>query len=210
MTPEYPMNVQEKRIIDLLQVKRSEDPDVFRKYLPDVADLLPDPTPERTESRRPVFGLTEHERSYHKDGLSEALGKLGSGSATPEDAAKGLEHCANLLRDDIFGLPEGANYETLKALIRAAIGKSPGSYRSKTTVPLGKGIGPVLEQISVIRGVYLDLDRNRQLTSISINPRKVRERKKLMEIVGAFRDTDPNVAAMHDDHLAMQDPHGND
>lgn len=204
------MNVQEKQIIELLQVKRSQDPDGFRKYLPDVAELLPGPTRERTESRRPVFGLTEHERSYHKDGLSEALGKLGSGSATREDAAKGLEHCANLLRDDIFGLPECADYETLKALIRAAIGKSPGSYRSKTTVPLCNGVGPVLERISVIRGVYVDLDRNRQLVSVSISPQEVRGRKKLMEIVGAFRDADPNVAARHDDHLAMQDPHGND
>ena len=204
------MNVQEKQIIDLLQVKRSKDPDGFRKYLPDVAKLLPNPTRGRTESRRPVFGLTERERSYHKDGLSEALGKLDAGSVTPEDAAKGLEHCANLLRDDIFGLPECADYETLKALIRAALGKSPGSYRSKTTVPLGNGGGPVLERISVIRGVYLDLDRNRQLVSVSISPQEVRGRKKLMEVVGAFRDTDPNVAARHDDHLAMQDPHGND
>ena len=204
------MNVQEKQIIDLLQVKRSKDPDGFRKYLPDVAELLPDPTRGRTEPRRPVFGLTERERSYHKDGLSEALGKLDARSATPEDAAKGLEHCANLLRDDIFGLPECADYETLKALIRAAIGKSPGSYRSKTTVPLDNGGGPVLERISVIRGVYLDLDRNRQLVSVSISPQEVRGRKKLMEIVGAFRDTDPNVAASHDDHLAMQGPHGND
>lgn len=204
------MDIQEKQIIDLLQVKRSQDPDGFRKYLPDVADLLPDPTRERTESRRPVFGLTEHERSYHKDGLSDALGKLDAGSVTPEDAAKGLEHCANLLRDDIFGLPERADYETLKALIRAAVGKSPGSYRSKTTVPLGNGVGPVLERVSVIRGVYVDLDRNRQLVSVSISPQEVRGRKKLMEVVGAFRDTDPNAAARHDDHLAMQDPHGND
>lgn len=204
------MDIQEKQIIDLLQVKRSQDPDGFRKYLPDVAELLPDPTRERTESRRPVFGLTERERSYHEGGLSDALGRLGSGSATPEDAAKGLEHCANLLRDDIFGLPECADYETLKDLIRAAIGKSPGSYRSKTTVPLGNGGGPVLERISVIRGVYVDLDRNRQLMSVSISPQEVRGRKKLMEVVGAFRDTDSNVAARHDDHLAMRDPHGND
>ena len=204
------MDIQEKQIIDLLQVKHSQDPDGFRKYLPDVAELLLDPTRERTESRRPVFGLTEHERSYHKDGLSDALGKLDAGSVTPEDAAKGLEHCANLLRDDIFGLPERADYEMLKALIRAAVGKSPGSYRSKTTVPLGNGGGPVLERISVIRGVYVDLDRNRQLVSVSISPQEVRGRKKLMEVVGAFRDTDSNVAARHDDHLAMQDPHGND
>ena len=37
------MTTEEKRIIDLLQDKRRKDPDGFRKYLPDVARLLPDP-----------------------------------------------------------------------------------------------------------------------------------------------------------------------
>ena len=150
---------------------------------------------------------SDRELSHHRDGFSEALGKLDEGTVTAEEAAKGLQHCANLIRDD--NLPEAVGYESLKGLIRAALGKSPGSYRSKTTVPLGEGSGArVLEQVSAIRGVSLDLDRERRLVSISIHPGKFRERRLLMKFVGASRDPEPDVAARHDDYLAMQEPHG--
>lgn len=200
------MSTQETRLIALLQAKRRADPQGFRKYLPGVIELLPELSSRRRSARSP-FGLTEQELSYHRDGLSEALGKLGEGTVTAEEAAKGLQHCANLIRDD--NLAEEVGYETLKDLIRAAIGKSPGSYRSKTTVPLGEGSGGrVLERVSAIRGVSLDLDRERRLVSISIHPGKVRERRRLMEFVGASKDPEPDVAARHDDYLAMQEPHG--
>ena len=199
------MSTREKRLIDLLQAKRRADPQGFRKYLPGVIELLP-ALPARHSNARSPFGLTEQELAYHRDGLSAVLGKLEAGTVTAEEAAKGLQHCANLIRDD--NLPEEVGYETLKSLIRAALGKSPGSYRAKTTVPLGDGSGRVLERVSAIRGVSLDLDRERCLVSISIHPGKVRERRQLMKFVGASKDPAPDVAARHDDYLAMQEPHG--
>ncbi len=100
-------------------------------------------------------------------------------------------------------------YEVLKSLVKAAIGKAPGSYKSDATVPLVDGSGgPVQERVSVIRGVFLNFDGNERLVSISIDPRKYRERRKLMAFVGASRDPMPDVALRHDDYLAMQDPHG--
>ena len=149
---------------------------------------------------------SDREPAYHKDRLSAVLGKLNAGTVTAEEAAQGLQHCANLIRDD--NLAEEVGHETLKGLIRAALGKSPGSYRAKTTVPLGEGSGPPLEHVSAIRGVSLDIDRERRLVSISIHPGKVRERRRLMEFVGASKDPEPDVAARHDDYLAMQEPHG--
>ncbi len=200
------MSTQEKRLIALLQAKRRADPNGFRKYLPGVTELLP-ALPARRRSTRSPFGLTERERAYHRDGLADTLGKLEAGTVTAAAAVKGLQHCANLIRDD--NLPEEVGYETLKALIRAAIGKSPGSYRSKATVPLGAGSGgPVLERVSAIRGVSLDLDRERRLVSISIHPGKFRERRRLMKFVGASQDPAADIAARHDDYLAMQEPHG--
>ena len=173
-----------------------------------MAKLLPDPPPVRAKSSPPVFTLTEREREYHKGGVSDALSKLREGTITSEEAAKGLQHCAHVLKDDIFGFPGEDRYESVKALIKAAIGKSPGSYKSKMTVALnGNGKGPVVEQVSVIMGVYLDLNRNRQLVSISIDPKEVRKRREVMKFVGASTD-EPDVALRHDDYLAMQDPHG--
>ena len=200
------MTTQEDRLVELLQAKRREDPKGFVEYLPGVSELLSELPPGSSGMRLPS-ALTNRELSYHREGLSEALGKLGEGVVTVEEAAKGLRHCANLIRDD--SLTEDVGYEELKSLVRAAIGKSPSSYTSKTTVPVGEAnAGPSLERVSAIRGVYLDLDRDGRLVSVSIHPGKVRERRKLMEFVGASRDPDPDVASRHDDYLAMQDPHG--
>ena len=123
------MNTQQNRLIDLLQAKRREDPAGFQKYLPGAAELLPELSPRRSRLRSP-FGLTERERSHHQAGVSEVLDKLGEGEISTGDAAKGLQHCANLIMDD--SLADEVDYEALKGLVRAAIGKSPSSYKSKT------------------------------------------------------------------------------
>ena len=199
------MSIHEKSLIDLLQARRREDPKGFNKYLPGVADLLPELPPERSKSKSP-FGLTVRELSYHRTGLAEALGKLREGAVTIGEAAKALQHCADLIKDD--KLPDEAGYEPLKALVRTAIGKSPGSYKAMTTVPLGEDADvTVLESVSVIRGVYLNLDKEKRLVSISVHPGKVKERRRLMRVVGIGEDPEPDVSVRHDDYLARQDPH---
>ena len=206
------MVVLEQRLIDLLQAKRREDPNGFREYLPGVDELLPDPPP-RPSKTRPTFGLTERELSYHRTGLSEVLDKLDAGAITAEEAVRGLEHCAALLKGENMwyvwdnNLQYEMDHDVLKALVRTVLGKSPGSYKSKTTVSVGKG--DVLEQVSVILGVFLDLDRNGRLVSISIDPYKYRKWPKLMKFVGGSRD-ESDVALRHDYYLSLQDPHGRD
>lgn len=117
-----------------------------------------------------------------------------------------LPDCAVLIVDD--NLPEEANYERLKRLISTVIGRSPESFKSEATVKIGEGNDDVHERVSAIRGVYLDLDWERRLVSISINPRRVRERRELMRFVGASNDPDPLASVRHDDYLASEDPHG--
>ena len=91
----------------------------------------------------------------------------------------------------------------------AAVGKFPGSHGSKTTEPLGGAdAGPASDRVAVIRGVYVDLDSEGRPVSISIDPRKLEERRKLRSIVGIGSDPKPDVAERHDDYLAEQDPHG--
>ena len=208
------MTTREERLIDLLQAKYREDPEGFRKYLPGAAELLPELPPKQSRPRSP-FGLTERELSYHRNGLSEVLARIDEGTLTSGEAVQGLRHCAALIRDDNlpYGWDESLSHEmgceVLKGLLRVALGKSPGSYKTKTTVPVGEGGGPVVEQVSVIMGVLLDLDTNRRLVSVSIHPGKYRKRRKLMEFVGASSDPEPDVALRHDDYLVMQDPHSN-
>ena len=193
------MSIQERRLIELLQARYREEPKGFRKYLPGAADLLPE-QPPGGGGRRSPFGLTEQEIAFHRAGLAEVFEKLDKSSVATEEAARGLQHCAALIMDD--NLPEEADYEKLKSLIRAGIGKSPGSYKSKATIQIGEGNGDVHERVSAIRGVYLDLDGRRRLVSISIHPRKVRERRGLMQFVGASKDPEPHVSSRHDDYLA--------
>ena len=197
--------MQKKRLIELLQAKYREDPKGFREYLPGAVDLLPEQPPD-SGRRRSLFGLTEQEIAFHRAGLAEVFDILDKGPVAAEEAVRGLQHCAALIMDD--NLPEEADYEKLKRLIREGIGKSPGSYKSKATIQIGEGSGDVHERVSAIRGVYLDLDGDRRLVSISINPRKVRERRELMRFVGASKDPDPDVSYKHDDCLASEDPHG--
>ena len=130
---------------------------------------------------------------------------LGKGDLAKSEAVKGLHHYAMLIRDDAFyNEVEDGDF---KALVKAAVGKSPGSFRAKTTINLGEG-GPIVERVSALRGVYLDLDGERRLVSVSIHPGKMREHRRLMKIVGIGSDCKSDVALRHDDYLAMQDPHG--
>ena len=202
------MSAQERQLIALLEAKYREDPKGFREFLPGAVELLPGAAPKREGSKSP-FGLTAHEVAFHRAGLSESLDKLAERALTPDEAARGLQHCANLIRDD--SLDKAVGYETVKALVTAAIGKSPGSIKANTTAPVAGGRdGKVVEQVSAIRGVYLDIDREGRLVSITINPRQVAERRRIMKFVGAGWDPNPNVAARHDDYLAMQALHGRD
>lgn len=199
------MALPNDRLVEFLQAKRREDPDGFREYLPDVDELLPDRPPSRSSRAR--YRLTVQERAHHHDGLTSALERANAGVLSSGEAAQALQHCANLLRDDPWA-PD-VKHEAVMGLLKAALGQSPGSYKSKTTVPLSGTVGgPAIDQVSAIRGVCLDLDREGRLVSISVSPRKYKERRKLMAFVGGSRDPAPDVAARHDDYLAMQDPHG--
>lgn len=199
------MSVQERNLIELLQARYREDPKGFREYLPGVAELLPESSTARGETKSP-FGLTKSDIAFHRAGLADVLDKMETGSTTAREAVKALQHCAALIVDD--NLPEETNYEKLKRLISTGIGRSPESFKSEATIQIGERNGDVHERVSAIRGVYLELDRRRRLVSISINPRKVRERRELMRFVGASKDPDPHVSSRHDDYLASEDPHG--
>ncbi len=198
-------NPPEKRILESILSKYRADPKGFRSYLPEAAQLLAAMYPQGRSSKSP-FGLTERERVHHQSPLKDVPERLEEGSVTPQQAVRCLEHCATLIQDD--SLPEEFGYETHRSLLKAAIGKSPGTFKKNETVRVSDTSGKeVINHVSLLRGVVLDLDRDMRLVSISITPKKVRERRKLLGFVGKGRDTAADVARRHDDYLVEVGPH---
>ena len=196
-------------LVELLQSKYISNPKKFRSFMPEVAQMLDRTNAPRRLAKSP-FGLTEHEKAFHQKNLDGILGMLKGGVTSKEQAIEGLEHCATLIHDD--SLPEEVRHETLVKLLKAAVGKSPGSFKRNETVKIADdGVsGEVVNRISLVRGVYLELDRNMHLVSISVSPSKVRERRKMLGIIGIGRDRDGqrDVSVRHDEYLAEIDPHG--
>lgn len=170
--------------------------------MPEVAQALDVMYPQPHRLRSP-FGLTEHERAHRQNTLSESLIGLKKGTLTYEEAVRALEYCAALIEDD--SLPETVERETLVHLLRPVIGRAVGSFKASTTVPVRdarKGDEAELRQISLIRGVVLNLTGDLRLVSVTISPAKVREWRKLQSFVGIASDAASDVAERHDDYLA--------
>ena len=179
------------------------DPEWVNRHLPEIGEIM-SRTVSLDRTPQSPFGLTERERAFHIGSLPcvEGLDKL-----QPEDAVKALEHCAALIRDD--SLPFEFNHEALVRLFKAAFNKVPGSFKTNTVIPISQKDGgdDAVHHASLVRGVVLNLDLAMNLLSVTITPRKVRERKKLMSVVGIGHDPMRDVAARHDDYLAEQSPH---
>ncbi len=196
---------REKQILEMLLSRYRADQKSFRSFLPEVAQLLDAKYP-LSHSYKSPFGLTERERAHREMALRRILQKLAEDSLSQEEAVKGLEHCAALIQDD--SLPEDVGYQTLVGLAKAVIGKSPGSFKSRTAITVkSPSEGDAFHRISLVRGVDLALDRNMGLVSVTIAPGKVKERRKLLSFVGTGRDTAKDVALRHDDYLAERGSH---
>ena len=179
------------------------DPDWVKRNLPEIGEILSQAVSPPQTTRSP-FVLTERERAFHIESLPgvEDLDEL-----QPEEAIKVLERVAALILDD--SLPFTFNHQALVRLFKAAFDKSPGSFKVNTVIPINQkdGGNDAARHASLVRGVVLNLDLGMNLLSVTITPRKVRERKKLMSIVGIGHDPMRDVAARHDDYLAEQSPH---
>ena len=190
----------------LMYSKYAANPQKLRSDMPDVAQMLDAMNPPR-RLHKSTFGLTEREAKRHQDALTETLAKAASGDATADEAIKGLERCAFLIRDD--SLPSEANYETLSNLLKAAVGKRPASFKKSEKIAVAdEPQREVISEVSLVKGVLLGLDREMRLISISVSPHKVKQRRKMLAFVGIGQDTKTDVALRHDEYLAEIDPHG--
>ena len=175
------MTIWEEKLLLLLQDKRSEDPEGFRAYLPDVEQLLRDLAESPPKNDR-MYGPKGWQPSPYEDPWQEAVRKMGQGTITADEAAKGLECCANLLLDTPFN--ESVNRERVESLFLKATGRPSDSYHSETTIPIYQG-GTVAHSVPAIRGIHLRLDSNRRLLSIAVDPIKVAEGHSMLEKIRA-------------------------
>lgn len=191
------MKDRDKRLVALVEAKYKEDPEGLAAHLPGLRDLMPAVTSSGQEGQ---LTQTLGEIARRKTALAAAQAELRDCALSPEGALLALEHIAHVIADDPF--TDAVDHATTKALFKRALGKSPGSFRAKTTIAVGDG--EVLYRATVMRGVYLGLNKEGQLAAVTVNPRKVREFRKLMKFVGGSRDPESDVAERHDDYLAMQ------
>jgi hypothetical protein len=191
---------------DLLVSKYRADPEAFRAYLPEVAQALDLMLSPRRSARSP-FGLTERDRTHRLNGLQETLERLAQGGIARTAAMRGLEHCATLVQDD--SLPEHVDHTTLIRLLTAAIGKSPASVNANATIAVQDEAqqAQVVNRVSLVRGVVLDLTWDMRLVSITVTPRKMVERRHALRLIGIGKESGIDVAERHDEYLARKEPH---
>ena len=194
-------------IVKLLEVKYLSEPEKFRAFMPDIAQMLDRVSPPR-RSNNGSFNLTERERTYHRKILVNMLQVMDDRGLSPQKAVRVFEHCASLIMDG--SLLEEVGHDTRVNLIKTALGNPPDSFREETTIAITdeNAAALIVNKVPIVRGVYLELDEDVRLISISVSPSKVRERQKLMGIVGIGRDAKSDVSIGHDDYLAEIDPHG--
>ena len=198
------MDQWKDKIVNILQHKRLKEPQAFREYLPEVDYLLAchfKPSAEMSKtSTVPDRPLKDYESAW-----LDVVHKLEEWTKTKTAAVDALERCANLLFHDRRTYL--ADRETVQGLFCKVTGKPPESYDYDTTVPMRDG-GPVKHHLSVIRGVYFQLDSECRLVSIAIEPIKVAEGRSMLDMIKPRPDIATDVSARHDDYLGTQDPHG--
>ncbi len=195
--PKTTRRTLEKAAFDLLVTKYRANPKSFERQFSDVGQIVRQAVEPRRVSR-PSFRMTEREKRHHTDSLNAILDME---EIPPQDATRGIEHCAVLIQDEL--LTPHVNRDRVLTLFKAAYGKSLESARKNTVIPVeGRGTGDPVYHSSLLRGVVADLNLDMRLVSITITPRKIREGKKMMSIVGIAHDSCDDLSIRHDDYLA--------
>lgn len=179
-------------LTDLILAKYRTDPEGFRAYLPDVVQVLDSMSAPRSLSRSP-FGLTEHERAHRIQALGNMLECLKKGQSDSKGAIRALEHCAVLTEDD--SLPRDVDHKTLLRLLRFAIGMPVSDIKGAVTITIQEGRSDnIVNRVSLIRGIVLELTSDMRLVSIAVNPQKVKERRRAMRFITMTEGTSRNTA----------------
>lgn len=185
---------QHESILQALRNKKQADPEMFRAYLPEIAQELEQLFPSQRRSSLPP-ALTEQERERLRQSLFQLLSKKELPAA---EAIQALEYCATFIQDR--SLPDEITRQTLLSLFHQAIDIPLSKIEKATSIPVGQG--EEVKMVAPLCGVHLHLTWNDRLVAISVSPAKLKKRSKALKLVGIAKDTAPDVAQRHDAYLA--------
>lgn len=183
-------------LLEMLLERYRKDPKVINELFPELAQRLSFLLP-KSKSFTPTSGLTEIERKYNQEALRGIFKKMNEGNITSSEAIKGLEYTAVLVEDN--NLPCEITHNNLVEFLSKAFNILPGSIKQSSTIPVK--IGKIVKNIPVVRGVTLNLTWDNHLVSMSIDIKKIKERKLAMHFVGIAKNETPDVAKKHDEYL---------
>lgn len=176
-------SINKSWIADLVLTKYREDPSLFRRILPDLAEALDKVYPTRqSHHTSSPFGLTERERAYRLSALESITENLKGSHVSRQDAIRALEHCAVLTEDD--SLPYTIDRRSVMRLIGVVLGKPLTDVTSETTIEIPQDVpSKVVNRISLVRGALLNLSQDMHLVSISVIPQKVKDWPRAMRFI---------------------------
>lgn len=169
------------KVLHLIMEKYNSDPNGFRNYLPDVAEILDSVFPIKPKYNSP-FGLTALEIKNRIDRLNDILLEMQNGKLERQDAIKALENCAVLTKDD--SLPIGISRNVIIRFLGVVLGKPLSDITSESTIDIMQNDSyKIANRVPILRGIVFNLTSEEDLISISITPRKFKERTKALRFV---------------------------
>lgn len=144
--------------------------------------------------------MTLREEQVRLDSLNKALARIGRGKEplSKEEAVQALEDTAALIEASSSALLE-IDRNNLVKLVKIATDLS-FSRKGKPRKWVLKE-GEPARSVNLIRGVQLNLTRDKKLMSVEMDPKELRLRDRALKFVGIGHDPAPDVARRHDDYL---------
>ena len=186
-------------ILHRLREAYQRESDKFKKYFPDLVDIVRLEQPHTSNS----FGLTEREREGRIKRFKECLAKT---PVSREVAIEALQHYG-ALAESRWHL-EDVPSRTISRLVSIVIGKPLSDVRKKSEFEVGSRKSPSRE-VAVLAGARLRMTWDYVLVSIKVAPAQRKSASKFLALVGSGNDPQVDVSTRHDDYLAVEAPHAN-
>ena len=132
--------------------------------------------------------MSERDLQDRRKNLLHSLKGLPEHALNHEKAIRALEDWAVLAQAG--ERPPDAGYDEAAALFRRVTGRDLASVQSTETFVVEEEAESPAQEVSLIRGMRLQLTASAKLHSIIVLPEKLSERQRMLSIIGVGRDRD--------------------